>query len=151
MLDLRIPPPLVALAAALAIWGIYRVFPPFSVSFMPDPIVALPIAVLGVTIDVLALYRFWRLRTTVNPLAPEGTSALVTDGVYRLSRNPMYLGLFFLLLAWCIHLGDARGFAVLLMFVLYLNRFQIVPEENVMAEKFGDRYSEYRATTRRWI
>ena len=118
----------------------------------PVPVVlALPIAALGFLLDGIALFHFLRRRTTINPLQPESASALVTGGIYRLSRNPMYLGLATLLLAWAIYLGNVAALAGLPCFILYMNRFQIAPEERALEARFGAEYFAYRTRVRRWL
>jgi protein-S-isoprenylcysteine O-methyltransferase Ste14 len=90
-------------------------------------------------------------RTTTNPLKPANASALVVRGIYRVTRNPMYLGLAALLAAWAIYLSSLAALAVLPLFVLYINRFQIAPEERALRSRFGAEFEAYRARVRRWI
>jgi protein-S-isoprenylcysteine O-methyltransferase Ste14 len=103
------------------------------------------------TIGLRAVWSFRRARTTVNPLSPHTCTVLVTTGVFRFSRNPMYLALLLVLLGWGLFL--ANGFAVLLAlaFVAYMNRFQIGPEERALQQVFGQAFAEYRRRVRRWI
>jgi protein-S-isoprenylcysteine O-methyltransferase Ste14 len=114
--------------------------------------VASIVGACGLVVGVLALLPFGRLRTTVDPRHPERASRLVTDGVYRVSRNPMYLAMLLGLVAWGLWLGRAP--ALLLgpaFFVAYLNRRQIPPEERALAATFGEEYERYRRTVRRWL
>ena len=97
------------------------------------------------------LLAFRASRTTINPLRPKRVSALVTVCVYRITRNPMYVGLCCILLAWAVHLAALPAFLGPPAFVLYVTRFQIVPEERALAELFGERYLEYAARVRRWL
>ena len=87
----------------------------------------------------------------MNPMKPDPTSSLVVSGIYRYTRNPMYLGFLLILLAWAVALSNALALVSLLAFVLYMNRFQIVPEERMLASRFAQDYAEYRARVRRWI
>lgn len=105
----------------------------------------------GVAISAAGTWSFWRARTTVNPTRPEAASSLVATGVYRLTRNPMYLGLFLVLAGWAAHLANAAILPGPLLFALYITRFQILPEERVLAAKFGRDFEAYRHRTRRWI
>lgn len=105
----------------------------------------------GVAFDLLGLVAFRASRTTINPLKPERTSTLVTAGVYRITRNPMYVGMGLLLFAWAIFLAALPPFAGPVVFVLYITRFQIRPEERVLNEIFGEEYSTYAARVRRWL
>jgi len=114
-----------------------------------------PIAVatgaIGILIDLAGLFQFLRAKTTINPLRPKNASALVTGGIYRWTRNPMYLGMATLLLAWGVWLANAGALAVISLFVAYLNRFQIAPEEGALQDRFGDEFAAYRARVRRWL
>jgi protein-S-isoprenylcysteine O-methyltransferase Ste14 len=85
-------------------------------------------------------------------LQPAQAASMVTSGVYRFTRNPMYLGMFCLLAAWAAWLGRlAPLLAGLPAFVLYMNRFQIRPEERALEQRFGAAFREYAARVRRWI
>lgn len=95
--------------------------------------------------------RFRRANTTVNPLKPQAASSLVTAGIYRYTRNPMYLGLLFLLVAWAVLLSSPFALLGPVAFVTYISRFQIVPEERVLAALFGAEYAAYQAGVRRWL
>ena len=112
---------------------------------------AAALAIVGVTFDLLGLLAFRRSRTTINPMKPSKASALVTGGVYRVTRNPMYVGLALLLAAWAVHLSMLWPFIGPVLFVIYMNRFQIGPEERVMRGKFGEEYAAYAARVRRWL
>jgi protein-S-isoprenylcysteine O-methyltransferase Ste14 len=150
-LELKIPP----LAQVLIIAGLMSLAAALSRDFL------LPLAIRwwGAMLFVgsgglLALAGVWschRRGTTVNPLQPETASALVTSGVYRLSRNPMYAGFLLCLCGWGCYLGN--GYALLgpVAFVLYMNRFQIIPEERALERIFGAEYDAYRRMVRRWL
>jgi protein-S-isoprenylcysteine O-methyltransferase Ste14 len=113
--------------------------------------VASALALIGIAIALAGVIAFHRARTTVNPLKPDATSALVTGGVYRFTRNPMYVGLLLVLAAWMIFLSSPWSVAGLPVFVFYLDRFQIAPEERVLAAKFGAAFADYRTRVRRWL
>ena len=112
---------------------------------------ALPVAAAGASLDAIALVHFLRRRTTINPLKPASASALVTEGIYRFTRNPMYVGLATLLAAWAIYLGNLAALAGVPLFIIYMNRFQIAPEERALEARFGAEYIAYRARARRWL
>ena len=116
---------------------------------------ALPVTVAftlaAVWLGVKAILDFRRHSTTVHPQHPEKASTVVADGVYRYTRNPMYLALAVLLLAWAVRLGNLAAFAGVPVFLAYLTQFQIKPEERALAEKFGASYREYTGKARRWI
>ena len=150
-LELKVPPPVVALLVAAAMWGITMISAPIEVPNVVRYAVAATIAIAGGCIDLAGLIGFRRAKTTVNPLKPGNTTSLVTAGIYRFTRNPMYLGLLFLLLAWAVFLSSAWALVGPVAFVLYIDRFQIAPEERVLATMFGATFSEYKARARRWL
>jgi len=150
-LENRVPPPIIGACIAALMYGAARLFP--SLDFeMPGrlPVCAL-LFVLGAALDVAGLIHFLRARTTVNPLDPTTTTSLVTGGLYRFTRNPMYLGFALLLLAWGLFLANVAALLGVPAFIVYMNRFQIVPEERALEARFGDEYSRYCARVRRWI
>ena len=106
---------------------------------------------LGILVILISVIQFFMTRTTVDPLNPKKTSNLVTNGVYKFTRNPMYLGMLLFLLAFGLKLGNAFNTLVAAGFVSYLNRFQIKPEEEALKEMFGKEYSIYCKLTRRWF
>lgn len=114
-------------------------------------VVALVLAVVGVSFDLLGLLAFFQVRTSINPLRPDKASVLVTHGIYRVTRNPMYVGLLFLLTAWAVFLASPWALLGPGLFVVTMNRFQIAPEERVMREKFGKDFEDYVARVRRWL
>lgn len=97
------------------------------------------------------LYEFQKAKTTFNPMTPDDASSVVTSGVYRVSRNPMYVGFLLLLIGWAIWLSHPLPFFLLPVFVLYMNRFQILPEERALSAKFGKAYDSYQQGVRRWL
>jgi protein-S-isoprenylcysteine O-methyltransferase Ste14 len=151
VLDNRIPPPLVALVLAGGMWGLAQVAPALGLEFAIRAPLAVAIALIGAAFDFSGLYAFLRKKTTINPLKPERASALVTGGVYRFTRNPMYVGMLLFLLAWSAYLDCLLAFAGPVLFVLYMNRFQIGPEERVLREKFGAPFEAYMGEVRRWL
>ena len=107
--------------------------------------------IFGVLIVLVGGYQFRKASTTVNPLLPEESSKLVTSGIYRYSRNPMYIGFFLFLVAWSILLGSLVTLLVLPIYVLLITKVQIVPEEVILEEKFQNEYRQYKSNVRRWI
>ncbi|MDH4173967.1 MAG: isoprenylcysteine carboxylmethyltransferase family protein [Betaproteobacteria bacterium] len=150
-LELKIPPPVVALLVAGGMWGIARLAPLIDLPQSLRVGAAIACGLAGVGLDIAALVSFQRARTTFNPMKVEKTSALVRSGVYRLTRNPMYLGSVLMLVAWAVYLSSAWALLGIVAFVLYLNRFQIAPEERALASKFGVSYAAYRSRVRRWL
>lgn len=150
-LEAKVPPPAIAVAAALIIWGISRLAPLVA---MPSGIrlaASLAALVVGVAFSVAGVMSFRRARTTLNPTKPERASSLVSTGIYRITRNPMYLGLLFVLVAWAAFLSSAWALSSVAGFVLYMNHFQIAPEERVLSKLFGSEYESYKTRARRWL
>lgn len=151
-MDNRIPPPLVAILLGLLIW--------LAASSLPGTLdlavewrIGLSLVVLfaGAAICLAGLISFRRAHTTVNPLKPKTASALVRSGVYRYTRNPMYLGFATALTAWSIYLAWPPGLLGVLGFVVYMNRFQIGPEERALGGLFGADFTQYCSQVRRWL
>ena len=150
-LELKIPPPIVALLIAAAMWGISLAAPAAPLPFTIRVVAAIAIALAGVAFSIAGVAAFRRAKTTLNPLKPGTSSSLVTSGVYRFTRNPMYVGLALGLLGWAVFLSSAWSLLGPLVFLLYVTRFQIVPEERALSGIFGAAYSEYQARVRRWL
>ena len=150
-LELRIPPPLVLLVTGLLMWLVSWAFPWFAFAMPPRLIVAGVFALVGLTVGVLGALSFRRACTTVNPMKPQTASSLVTSGIYRLTRNPMYLGLLMVLLGWAAFLSNALTLIPIAAFILYITRFQIEPEERALASIFGSEFIAYTSRVRRWI
>lgn len=150
-LELKVPPPAVALLVALAMWLAALGMDALSFAVPEQRAVSVALAALGIGVSTAGIWSFWRARTTVNPTRPEAASSLVATGVFRVTRNPMYLGLFLVLAGWAAHLANVAALAGPLLFAFYITRFQILPEERVLAAKFGPDFEAYRLRTRRWI
>ncbi len=150
-LDHKFPPPLVALFVAGTMWVGARVAPVFHVgqTFRFAPAAAF--AVVALSFVAPAMMAFRRARTTINPVEVEAASSLVTSGVYRWTRNPMYVGLTSLLLAWTVWLASPVVLLGPMLLVLFTTRFQIIPEERVMRAKFGHDFDAYAERVRRWL
>lgn len=151
-LELRIPPPLVGLIIAAAMWVIASWLPPL----LSLPVsIRLPTAVFlvlaGVAVALSGVISFRRAQTTVNPLKPETSTSLVSTGIYRITRNPMYLGMLAVLLAWAAYLPSVWALLGPVAFALYITRFQIIPEERALHSLFGAAFLEYTTRVRRWL
>jgi protein-S-isoprenylcysteine O-methyltransferase Ste14 len=150
-LENRVPPPLVALLTAAIMWAIARGAPAMQIDSTLRLALVGVLATLGGIFALSGFRAFGQAKTTVDPINIEAVSALVTSGIYRYTRNPMYVGLTALLLAWAVYLAVLWAFLGPLAFVLYMTRFQIIPEERVLLEKFGTAYTAYRRQVRRWL
>jgi protein-S-isoprenylcysteine O-methyltransferase Ste14 len=152
-LETRIPPPVVALVLAFLMWNGSVWLGGSAPPTLPTSRifgVALLVA-LGVCCDLSGLWAFYRAHTTVNPMKPGAVSSLVVTGIYRWTRNPMYVGLLLFLIAGAVYLWSPWVLLGPAAFVVYINRFQIGPEERVMRERFGGVYEAYCQRVRRWV
>lgn len=150
-LELKIPPPAVALVLGLAAWITSLFTASMQGAALPRMSVAIAFAVVGVAVSLAGIIVLRQARTTTNPTRPHASSSLVTAGVYRLTRNPMYAGVALVLVAWSVFLAAPWSFFAPVVFVAYVTRFQIIPEERVLASLFGGSYATYRAKVRRWL
>jgi protein-S-isoprenylcysteine O-methyltransferase Ste14 len=114
-------------------------------------IVAILLGTIGIILGISAILEFRHFQTTIDPAHPQNASSLVTTGVFQFTRNPMYLALLLCLAGWVVFLGQVIGLITLLVFWIYITRFQIFPEEQILASRFGELYSHYCSQVRRWI
>ena len=147
----RLPPLAVAPLAAVMSWLAARAAPSLAFDFPGRAVLALLLVAAAVSVGLAGVVAFRRARTTVNPLQPERASALVTGGIYRHTRNPMYLAVATMLLAWGLWLGNALGPLGAVLFVAWMDRLQIPPEERALAALFGEEFERYRREVRRWL
>ena len=150
-MKLKIPPPLIALIFSVLMWGVSLL----SNHAPLESALVVPLSVFiflaGLAINISAAFSFRKADTTMNPMNPKKATNLVDTGVYKLSRNPMYLGFLFILIGWTIWLGSVFNIAILLLFIWYITIFQIVPEEKVLEVLFAEEFESYRSKVRRWI
>lgn len=151
MLENRVPPPIVAALFALGMWAAATRLPTIDIPQRTQGLLILALVLIGIKVAVAGVLAFREAKTTVNPLQPERASSLVIVGIYRYSRNPMYLGLALFLCAWAVYLGSPWLLLGLLGFVLYMNVFQIAPEERAMQQLFAGEFEVYKKRVRRWI
>ena len=151
VLELKVPPPAVALVAAVLMWLVSRAAPGFAFVFPAGNLFAAGLAILGLITAISGVVTFRRARTTLNPTKPESSSSLVSWGIYRVTRNPMYLGLLLELTGWAIFLSNSLAFLFLPAFIIYINRFQIVPEEQALTSLFAREFVAYQSHVRRWL
>ncbi len=150
-LKLKVPPPIIAVVTGVVMWVLARFSPSFTLAVPGSHIAAGAVLLIGLIVAISGVLAFRKAQTTINPLNPSAASALVDFGIYRRTRNPMYLGLLCLLVAWTIWLSNPLALLGPIAFVLYMNAFQIAPEETALSTLFGERYAEYQSRVRRWI
>jgi len=150
-LSLKIPPPAVALASAAGMWICSRLVPSLNIQLSTLKTVAIILVAIGLLIEITAVAQFFKNKTTINPLAPDRSRTLVIAGLYKYSRNPMYLGMLLLLTGYCLWLGNLAGSVMLVLVVWYLTQFQIKPEEKALLKIFGTQYEDYLNRVSRWF
>ena len=145
----KIPPPILALVMIVLIY--LSSFFIESTTFNYQGSLSLLVLILGLACAIPSFKLFARYKTTISPLKPSDATALVTEGMYRYSRNPMYLGLLLLTIASTIWFGTWFGIIINILFIFLINFLQIIPEEEALLEIFGEEYEEYKNNVRRWI
>jgi protein-S-isoprenylcysteine O-methyltransferase Ste14 len=149
--QLKIPPVVIMLISAFIMWALSKIFPYLTYEFPVRWVIALILAATGGIIALSGIISFRRAKTTVNPVQFDSVSALVVSGIYSITRNPMYLGLLFVLLGWGYFLSSIITFAGIPLYMLYMTYFQIRYEETVLETKFGQAYVKYMKKVHRWI
>lgn len=151
-LELRLPPPVVAAIFALLMWLVAIPLPFLDVELAaPRAMLAAAFVIPALAIGIAAVLGFRRAKTTINPLTPQKSSALVVRGIYRWTRNPMYLAMLLVLAGWACIVSNWAALAMLPLFVATLNRLQIEPEERALHARFGAEFENYRRKVRRWL
>ena len=145
----RIPPPLIAMICVLIIFLSKSIFPSFVFSYKLQ--LGIFVSTIGFLLLIISIKSFIDNKTTINPLNLKKSTYLVTSGVFRFSRNPMYLGMLLFLLGTAIILNIIGGLIISILFIFYMNFFQIILEEKALENLFGKNYRNYRKTVRRWI
>lgn len=151
-MELKIPPLLLTLLMLILASITASALPEAAMRLPGRSAIAIVFVLAGMICVGLGVWAFRRVKTTMNPIKPEQASAFVTTGIYAKSRNPMYLGFLLILIGWAVYLGNAVVLLIFpLIFVLYMNRFQIGPEERALEAIFSDVYVSYMRRVRRWL
>ncbi len=150
-LELKVPPALLMLLFGLMMWVIDHLLPQLKQDWPWHFWVARGVFLVAMTLIATGVYGFRVAKTTVDPTQPENASSVVTSGVYRFTRNPMYLGFLLILVAFMVKLANPLNALTVPLFVFYMNQFQIKPEERALLRLFGEPYSSYLRKVRRWI
>lgn len=151
VLELKISPVMAALLLAAGMWFLARGTTSFPMAPTLRAVLSGTLLAAGAAFGLAGILSFRRARTTVNPWRVHASSTLVISGVYRRSRNPMYLGLLLALAGWGIYLSNLYALLLGFTFVPYMNRFQIRPEERAMERAYGEEFREYCRRVRRWL
>lgn len=150
-LELKIPPLVVLFVFGVFMWIISIVLPSFRLLPIISITLAVFIALIGIVFAVAGVWSFKKVETTVNPMTPNKSSSLVDFGIYKVTRNPMYVGFVLFLVSWGVYLSNIFSLIMPIIFILYLNKFQIIPEENALFVKFGEDFERYKVNVRRWL
>jgi protein-S-isoprenylcysteine O-methyltransferase Ste14 len=150
-LELKVPPVALLLVTAALMWGVARAASGLGFRLPMREFIGTGFALAGLVVSAVGVAAFKRAQTTVNPMQPGAASSLVVSGIYRRTRNPMYLGFALVLLGWAAFLSNALAGVLLPTFVLYMNRFQIWPEERALKARFGQAFVDYTSQVRRWL
>lgn len=150
-LELRIPPTIVCLVIGIAMWLAARATPALSFESPGLRWLAGALVLVGFVIVALAVAGLRRAHTTLNPTHPGKSAVLVVSGIYRRTRNPMYLGLLAFVAGWALVLDNALALLGVPILMAYLTWFQIIPEERALAERFGTEFHTYQSRVRRWL
>ncbi|MBO0329576.1 methyltransferase family protein [[Muricauda] lutisoli] len=150
-MKMKVPPAIVMLVFGGLMYVLDKFLPVGEFDFFGKHELAMFLFGLGVVVILISVIQFFARKTTVDPLNPNKTSKLVTNGIYKFTRNPMYLGMLLFLLSFGLKLGNAFNTLVAAGFVSYMNHFQIKPEEESLMELFGKEYNIYCKLTRRWF
>lgn len=145
-MELKLPPPLLFILSAILIYFL----PQAEVYFIPKAFGYL-FLLLSAIVGLMSVYAFFKEKTAFTPRDPTQTNKLVVQGIYRVSRNPMYLSLVLALIAWGIWLNSYFAILVIAGFMWYVDRFQIIPEELVLVQKFGKDFTDYQTKVRKWL
>ncbi|WP_420575504.1 methyltransferase family protein [Ekhidna sp.] len=150
-MNLKVPPVVIFFLGLGIIFGVYYLMPNLTYSFPYQTLISRIFLALGVLVVFSGIIAFRMKRTTADPLHPEKASFLVTTGIYQYTRNPMYLGMAFVLIGGIIRIGNPLSLIGVIFFIWYLDRFQVRPEEEALKKHFGEEFEQYRENVRRWM
>lgn len=150
-MKLKVPPAVQVAFFSALMWLIDRWFPASHIEFRYQNHLSRALFLIGIFLGIWAVYSFKKANTTVDPTQPEKASALVITGLYRYTRNPMYVAMLLVLLAFFLRLGNLYNLVIAGAFVLYVTEFQIKPEEKALTSLFPNEYASYKSKVRRWI
>lgn len=150
-LELKMSPVMTTILLAALMWLLAGITPGLTLPAVVRWALSLAFLGGGAAVGAAGVWSFRNARTTVNPWRPHDSSTLVVTGIYRHTRNPMYLGLLLALLGWGLYLANVYALMLAVTFVPYMNRFQIRPEERALRQTFGQQFRDYCGRVRRWL
>ena len=146
---MKIPPPILVLILVVSNFLLSK---KIDVVHIPhQTLVSILILLIGILILIIPVTKFIKYKTTIDPIEFKKVNKLVTSGIYKYSRNPMYLGLLLIVISSSILYLNIYSVSTPIFFYYWINRFQIQREEIFLTEKFGKEYLSYKTKTRRWI
>ena len=146
---LKIPPPLLVLILVISNFFSSK---KIDLILLPNQdLISFIIFLIGTLILINPIFKFIKSKTTIDPIKFKKVNKLITSGIYKYSRNPMYLGLLMIVISTSIFYLNIFSITTPFFFYFWINRFQIKREEIFLTEKFGKEYSLYKAKTRRWM
>ncbi len=145
----KIPPPIIALVCALGILFSKPFFREYS--NVNNSSISILFFLIGIACFFFAIKLFKKHNTTISPLKPEKATSLIVSGIYMYSRNPMYLGMLFILISTSIRFNIIGGIISISTFIIYITKFQIIPEEEQLKRIFGEKFLNYKKKTRMWL
>tara|TARA_Y100000034_G_C6751199_1_gene333936 strand:- start:140 stop:601 length:462 start_codon:yes stop_codon:yes gene_type:complete len=150
-LELKVPPVAVVIVYLGLMTIVAQQWPGYILLLPYQALIAIMLTLSGVAIALFGVVSFRKAKTTVNPTKPSSASSVVDSGIFRFTRNPMYLGMLMLLVGYAVELAALSSYLLALTFIFYMNQFQIKPEERALEALFGQDYTDYKRNVRRWI
>jgi len=150
-MELKVIPVVQVIIAVLLMIVLSKLWPELILNWPAHKQIAILLFSLAIVVGISAIISFKRHKTTVNPTKPEASTSIVSSGVYSLSRNPMYLAMLISLISVAYYLQHITALPVILIFIAYMTRFQIIPEEKVLTKIFSQQYLDYQSRVRRWL
>jgi protein-S-isoprenylcysteine O-methyltransferase Ste14 len=150
-MELKVIPVVQVLIAAILMVVLSKLLPELILNWPAHQKVTLLLFTLALFVGISAIISFKKHKTTVNPTKPETSSTVVSSGIYSISRNPMYLAMLISLISLAYYLQHLTSLPIILIFISYMTRFQIIPEEKMLTKIFGQQYVDYQKKVRRWL
>jgi protein-S-isoprenylcysteine O-methyltransferase Ste14 len=150
-LELKVIPVVQVIIALLLMTVFSKLWPELILNWLAHKQIAILLFSLAIVVGISAIISFKRHKTTVNPTKPEASTSVVSSGVYSLSRNPMYLAMLISLISLGYYLQQITALPIILIFIAYMTRFQIIPEEKMLTKIFSQQYLDYQSRVRRWL
>lgn len=146
---LQVLPPTYLFFSILVMLLLHLIAPVFELINYPWNLLGVVPLLTGVSFNLIADAAFKKAKTTVKPF--ETSSALITDGVFRFSRHPMYFGMVLILLGMAIFMGSITPFIIVAVFTVLMEFVFVKTEENMLAQQFGSAWQDYRKKVRKWL